>query len=261
MQRSISAPFVQHPIATTLLMIGIVFAGVLAYPKLPVAPLPEIDFPTIQVSAQLPGADPETMASAVAQPLETQLSQIPGVTRMTSTSSLGSTAIVVQFSLERSIDGATNDVQAAINAAGGQLPRNLPSPPTYRKVNPADSPILLLGATSETLPLTEIDDYVETRLAPQISQVNGVAQVSIGGQQKPAVRIQLDPAKLVAKGLSLEDVRASLSIATVDNPKGTIMGSVRSYTIYTNDQLTKSKDWNDVIVAYRDGAPLRVRDI
>src|SRR5215471_15864043 len=261
MQRSISAPFVQHPIATTLLMIGIVFAGVLAYPKLPVAPLPEIDFPTIQVSAQLPGADPETMASAVAQPLETQLSQIPGVTQMTSTSSLGSTAIVVQFSLERSIDGATNDVQAAINAAGGQLPRNLPSPPTYRKVNPAESPILLLGATSETLPLTEIDDYVETRLAPQISQVNGVAQVSIGGQQKPAVRIQLDPAKLVAKGLSLEDVRASLSIATVDNPKGRISSGSRSFTIYTNDQLLQSKDWNDVIVAYRDGGALRVRDI
>jgi len=261
MQRSISAPFVEHPIATTLLMIGIVFAGVLAYPKLPVAPLPEIDFPTIQVSAQLPGADPETMASAVAQPLETQLSQIPGVTQMTSTSSLGSTAIVVQFSLERSIDGATNDVQAAINAAGGQLPRNLPSPPTYRKVNPADSPILLLGATSETLPLTEIDDYVETRLAPQISQVNGVAQVSIGGQQKPAVRIQLDPAKLVAKGLSLEDVRASLSIATVDNPKGRISSGSRSFTIYTNDQLLQSKDWNDVIVAYRDGGALRVRDI
>ena len=261
MQRSISAPFVQHPIATTLLMIGIVFAGVLAYPKLPVAPLPEIDFPTIQVSAQLPGADPETMASAVAQPLETQLSQIPGVTQMTSTSSLGSTAIVVQFSLERSIDGATNDVHAAINAAGGQLPRNLPSPPTYRKVNPADSPILLLGATSETLPLTEIDDYVETRLAPQISQVNGVAQVSIGGQQKPAVRIQLDPAKLVAKGLSLEDVRASLSIATVDNPKGRISSGSRSFTIYTNDQLLQSKDWNDVIVAYRDGGALRVRDI
>ena len=261
MQRSISAPFVEHPIATTLLMIGIVFAGVLAYPKLPVAPLPEIDFPTIQVSAQLPGADPETMASAVAQPLETQLSQIPGVTQMTSTSSLGSTAIVVQFSLERSIDGATNDVQAAINAAGGQLPRNLPSPPTYRKVNPADSPILLLGATSETLPLTEIDDYVETRLAPQISQVNGVAQVSIGGQQKPAVRIQLDPARLVAKGLSLEDVRASLSIATVDNPKGRISSGSRSFTIYTNDQLLQSKDWNDVIVAYRDGGALRVRDI
>ena len=261
MQRSISAPFVEHPIATTLLMIGIVFAGVLAYPKLPVAPLPEIDFPTIQVSAQLPGADPETMASAVAQPLETQLSQIPGVTQMTSTSSLGSTAIVVQFSLERSIDGATNDVHAAINAAGGQLPRNLPSPPTYRKVNPADSPILLLGATSETLPLTEIDDYVETRLAPQISQVNGVAQVSIGGQQKPAVRIQLDPAKLVAKGLSLEDVRASLSIATVDNPKGRISSGSRSFTIYTNDQLLQSKDWNDVIVAYRDGGALRVRDI
>jgi hydrophobic/amphiphilic exporter-1 (mainly G- bacteria), HAE1 family len=147
MERSISAPFIRHPIATSLLMIGIIFAGIVAYPRLPVAPLPQVDFPTIQISAQLPGADPETMASAVAQPLETQASQIPGVTQITSTSSLGSTAIVIQFSLDRDIDGAANDVQAAINAASGQLPKNLPSPPTYRKVNPADSPILLLGAT------------------------------------------------------------------------------------------------------------------
>jgi hydrophobic/amphiphilic exporter-1 (mainly G- bacteria), HAE1 family len=261
MERGISAPFIHHPIATSLLMIGIIFAGIVAYPKLPVAPLPQVDFPTIQISAQLPGADPETMASAVAQPLETQASQIPGVTQITSTSSLGSTAIVIQFSLDRDIDGAANDVQAAINAAAGQLPKNLPSPPTYRKVNPADSPILLLGATSDTLPLTEVDDYVETRLAPQISQISGVAQVLIAGQQKPAIRIQLDPAKLVAKGLSLEDVRASLSIATVDNPKGRISSGEHSFTIYTNDQLTRSKDWNDIVVAYRNGGALRVRDI
>jgi hydrophobic/amphiphilic exporter-1 (mainly G- bacteria), HAE1 family len=261
MERGISAPFIRHPIATSLLMIGIIFAGIVAYPKLPVAPLPQVDFPTIQISAQLPGADPETMASAVAQPLETQASQIPGVTQITSTSSLGSTAIVIQFSLDRDIDGLANDVQAAINAAAGQLPKNLPSPPTYRKVNPADSPILLLGATSDTLPLTEVDDYVETRLAPQISQISGVAQVLIAGQQKPAIRIQLDPAKLVAKGLSLEDVRASLSIATVDNPKGRISSGAHSFTIYTNDQLTRSKDWNDIVVAYRNGGALRVGDI
>jgi HAE1 family hydrophobic/amphiphilic exporter-1 len=185
----------------------------------------------------------------------------PCVTQITSTSSLGSTAIVIQFSLDRDIDGAANDVQAAINAAAGQLPKNLASPPTYRKVNPADSPILLLGATSDTLPLTEVDDSVETRLAPQISQISGVAQVLIAGQQKPAIRIQLDPAKLVAKGLSLEDVRASLSIATVDNPKGPISSGAHSFTIYTNDQLTRSKDWNDIVVAHRNGGALRVRDI
>src|SRR5262245_56029820 len=261
MQGGFSAPFIRLPVATSLLMVGLLFVGLVAYPRLPVAPLPQVDFPTIQVSASLPGASPDTMASAVAQPLETQFAQIPGVSQMTSTSVVGSTAITIQFNLERNIDAAANDVQAAINAAGGQLPKNLPSPPTYRKVNPADSPILLLGATSDTLPLTEVDDNVETKLAQQISQISGVAQVLIGGQQKPAIRIQLDPAKLVAKGLSLEDVRTPLSISTVDNPKGTIRGPTRSYTIYTNDQLTQSKDWNDVVVAYRNGAPLRVRDI
>ncbi len=257
----ISAPFIRHPIATSLLMVGILFMGIVAYPMLPVAPLPQVDFPTIQVSAQLPGASPETMASAVAQPLETQFAQIPGVSQETSISTLGSTSITVQFDLDRNIDGAANDIIAAINAAGGQLPKNLPSPPTYRKVNPADAPILLLGATSDTLPLTEVDDNVETKLAQQISQISGVSQVLVGGQQKRAVRIQLDPAKLVAKNLSLEDVRAPLSIATVDSPKGTIDGPTHSYTIYDNDQLTESDPWNDVIVGFRNNGPLRVRDI
>jgi hydrophobe/amphiphile efflux-1 (HAE1) family protein len=261
MEGGISAPFIRHPIATSLLMVGILFAGIVAYPRLPVAPLPQVDFPTIQVSAQLPGASPDTMASAVAQPLETQFAQISGIAQMTSISTLGSTVITIQFDLDRNIDGASNDVQAAINAAGGQLPKDLPTPPTYRKVNPADSPILLLAATSETLPLTEVDDIVETKLAQQISQISGVAQVLIGGQQKPAVRIQLDPAKLVAKGLSLEDVRTQLSAATVDSPKGAIDGTTRSFTIYANDQLTHSKDWNDIIVAYRNGEALRLRDI
>jgi hydrophobic/amphiphilic exporter-1 (mainly G- bacteria), HAE1 family len=261
MSEGFSGWFIRHPIATSLLMAGLLFVGVVVYPKLPVAPLPQVDFPTIQVSANLPGASPDTMASAVAQPLETQFAQIPGVAQMTSTSALGTTAITIQFDLDRNIDAAANDVQAAINASSGQLPKNLPTPPTYRKVNPADSPILLLGATSDTLPLTTVDDYVENKLAAQISQIAGVAQVSVGGQQKPAIRIQLDPAKLVAKGLSLEDVRIPLSVTTVDNPKGTIMGPTRSFTIYTNDQLTESKDWNDIIVAFRDGAPLRVRDI
>ena len=201
------------------------------------------------------------MASSVAQPLERQLAQIPGIAQMTSTSSLGSTAVTIQFDLNRSIDGAANDVQGAINAASGQLPKNLPSPPTYRKVNPADSPVLLLSATSDALPLTAVSDAVDAQLAQQISQISGVAQVIIGGQQKPSIRVQVDPAKLVAKGLSLEDVRNQIAITTVDSPKGNVDGDKRAYTIYANDQLLESKDWNDVIIAYRNGGPLRIRDI
>ncbi len=261
MNEGISAPFIRYPIGTSLMMAGILFVGLVAYPLLPVAPLPQVDFPTIQVAASLPGGSPETMASSVAQPLERQLAQIPGVAQMTSTSYLGTAAVTIQFDLNRSIDGAANDVQAAINAASGQLPKNLPSPPTYRKVNPADSPILLLSATSDTLPLTTVSDAVDAQLAQQISQISGVAQVTIGGQQKPSIRIQVDPAKLVAKGLSLEDVRSQIGITTVDSPKGNIDGTTRAYTIYANDQLLQAKDWNDVIIAYRNGGPLRVRDI
>ena len=261
MSESISAPFIRYPIGTSLLMAGILFVGLVSYPLLPVAPLPQVDFPTIQVAASLPGGSPETMASSVAQPLERQLAQIPGIAQMTSTSSLGSTAITVQFDLNRSIDGAANDIQAAINAASGQLPKNLPTPPTYRKVNPADSPILLLSATSDTLPLTTVSDAVDAQLAQQISQISGVAQVFIGGQQKPAIRIQVDPAKLVAKGLSLEDIRNQIAITTTDSPKGNIDGDKRAYTIYANDQLTDPDAWNDVIIAYRNGGPLRIRDI
>ena len=257
----VSDPFIRFPIATSLLMAGILFIGIVAYPQLPISPLPQVDFPTIQVSATLPGADPSTVASSIAQPLETQFAQIPGVTQLTSTSSLNSASITIQFDLDRNIDAAANDVQSAINAAGGQLPKNLPNPPSYRKVNPADSPILLLGATSETLPLTEVDDHVEAELAQKISQIAGVAQVSVGGQQKPAIRVQLDPAKLVAKGLSLEDVRASLSVLTVSTAKGSINGDKRSYTIYANDQLPNSKDWNDLVIAFRNGTALRVSDV
>jgi HAE1 family hydrophobic/amphiphilic exporter-1 len=261
MNESISSPFIRYPIGTSLLMAGILFVGLVAYPLLPVAPLPQVDFPTIQVSANLPGGSPETMASSVAQPLERQLAQIPGVAQMTSTSSLGSTAITIQFDLNRNIDGAANDIQGAINAASGQLPKNLPSPPTYRKVNPADSPVLLLSATSDTVPLIKVSDAVDAQLAQQISQIAGVAQVFIGGQQKPAIRVQIDPAKLVAKGLSLEDVRNQIAITTVDSPKGNIDGDKRAYTIYANDQLLDAKDWNDVIIAYRNGGPLRIRDV
>ena len=261
MNESISSPFIRYPIGTSLLMAGILFVGIVAYPLLPVAPLPQVDFPTIQVSASLPGGSPETMASSVAQPLERQLAQIPGIAQMTSTSSLGSTAVTIQFDLNRSIDGAANDIQAAINAASGQLPKNLPSPPTYRKINPADSPVLLLSATSDSLPLIRVSDAVDAQLGQQISQISGVAQVFIGGQQKPAIRVQVDPAKLVAKGLSLEDVRSQIAITTVDSPKGNIDGATRAYTIYANDQLLDAKDWNDVIIAYRNGGPLRIRDI
>ena len=261
MSGGISAPFIRYPIGTSLMMAGILFVGLVAYPLLPVAPLPQVDFPTIQITANLPGASPETMASSVAQPLERQFAQIPGIAQMTSTSYLGTAAVTIQFDLNRSIDGAANDVQGAINAASGQLPKNLPSPPTYRKVNPADSPILLLSATSDTLPLTTVSDAVDAQLAQQISQISGVAQVIIGGQQKPSIRIQVDPAKLVAKGLSLEDVRNQIAITTVDSPKGNIDGATRAYTIYANDQLLSSKDWNDVIIAYRNGGPLRIRDI
>jgi hydrophobe/amphiphile efflux-1 (HAE1) family protein len=242
-------------------MMAIALAGLVAFPLLPVAPLPQVDFPTISISASLPGASPETMASAVAQPLERQFGQIPGVTQMTSTSTLGATSISLQFELSRNIDAAAQDVQAAITAAGRQLPTDLPSPPTYRKVNPADSPILVMGVHSDSLPLTEVDDYADTILAQQMSQISGVAQVSIGGEQKPAVRVQIDPAKLATKGLTLEDIRGVLALATTNAAKGTLNGATRSFTIAANDQLAKASDYNDVVVAYRNGAAVRVRDV
>jgi multidrug efflux pump subunit AcrB len=226
-----------------------------------VAPLPQVDFPTIQVAAQLPGASPETMAATVAQPLERQFAQISGVTDMTSTSTLGSTAITLQFDLDRNVDAAAQDVQAAISAAGRQLPANLPAPPIYRKVNPADSPILVLAAHSDTMPITAVDDLADTVAAQQISQVNGVAQVVIGGEQKPAVRIQVDPAKLKAHGLAFEDVRITVALATTNAAKGNIHGRDQSFTIAANDQLQKTEEYNDVVIAYRNGGPIRVRDL
>ena len=211
---SLSAPFIQRPIATSLLMIAILFLGAMAYPLLPVAPLPQVDFPTIQVTTPLPGASPETMASSVTQPLERQFGQIPGVAQMTSTSTLGTSSITVQFDLSRDIDAAAQDIQAAINAASGQLPTILPSPPSYRKVNPADAPILVLYLTSNVLPLTQVDDYAENILAQRISQLPGVGLVGVAGQQKPSVRIQVDPAKVASLGISLEDLRAVIATAT-----------------------------------------------
>jgi hydrophobe/amphiphile efflux-1 (HAE1) family protein len=258
---SISAPFVRRPIATSLLMGGIFLIGLVVYPLLPVAPLPQVDFPTIQVSASLPGASPETMASSVATPLEYQFAEISGLTQMTSTNVLGNTQITLQFDLDRRIDAAAQDVQTGIDAAGGQLPKNLPTPPTYKKVNPADTPILILAAHSDVLPVTTVDDFAENILAQQISQTPGIAQVVIGGQQKPAVRVQIDPTKLAALGLQMEDVASVISAATVDAPKGAINGPERSLTIYDNDQLLKAAPWNDVVVAYKNGAPVRIRDI
>ena len=258
---SVSAPFIRRPIATTLLMAALLLVGLVAYPLLPVAPLPQVDFPTIQVSASLPGASPETMASSVATPLERQFSQIAGVTQMTSTSALGVASITIQFDLGRSIDAAAQDVQSAINAASGQLPKNLPSPPTFRKVNPADAPILILSVQSDLHPLTKLDDAADTILAQQMSQIPGIAQVAIVGEQKPAVRVQVDPAKIAALGMSLEDVRAVLAAATVDQPKGSFDGPAQGFTIYADDQLLTALPWNEVVVAYKNGAPVRIRDI
>jgi len=258
---SLSTPFINRPIATSLLMAGLLLVGLVAFPLLPVAPLPQVDFPTIQVSASLPGASPETMASSVATPLEYQFSQIPGVTELTSTSVLGATQITVQFDLDRNIDAAAGDIQSAIDAAGGQLPKNLPAPPSYKKVNPADSPILIYALHSDVLPVTTVNDYAETVLAQQISRIPGVGQVNIWGQQKPAIRVQIDPAKIAALGIQLEDIAGVMAQATVDAPKGFINGKLHAYTIYDNDQLLDAKPWNDVIIAYKNGAPVRIRDI
>jgi HAE1 family hydrophobic/amphiphilic exporter-1 len=258
---NISAPFIRRPIATSLIAAAFLVFGVVAFFNLPVAALPQVDFPTIQVNASLPGASPETMASSVAQPLERQFSQIPGVTELTSTSSLGSTSINIQFDLARNIDAAGQDVQAAINAASGQLPTNLPSAPTLRKTNPSDPPVLILGLTSDTLPLATVDDYAENILVQQISRIDGVSLVQVGGQQKPAVRIQIDPRKAAALGLQLDNVRAALAAATVNAPKGSLNGAVKSSAIYANDQLLSAQPWNDVIVGYHKGGAIRVKDL
>src|SRR4051794_29494701 len=258
---NISAPFIHRPIATVLLMVGLLLCGLVTYRLLPVAALPNVNFPTIQVTAQLPGADPQTMASSVATPLEQQFSQIPGLTQLTSASGLGFTQLTVQFDLSRDIDSAATDVLAAINAASPFLPVGIPYPPTIRKVNPADTPILVLGLNSDTLPLTTVDAYAENILLPKISQIAGVGQVGIGGQQKPAIRVQVNPEALANRSISLEDVRNVLAQANVDLPKGTLNSPQQTYTLNTNDQLLKPDAYNNLIVAYRAGTPVRIRDI
>jgi hydrophobe/amphiphile efflux-1 (HAE1) family protein len=258
---NISSPFIARPIATALLMVALLLGGLVAYPLLPIAALPNVNFPTLQVTAQLPGADPNTMASSVATPLETQFGEIPGLTQMTSSSSLGYTQITLQFDLSRPIDGAVADTLSAINAASAQLPLNMPYPPTIRKVNPADTPILVLALTSESLPITTVDAYAENILLQKLSQISGVGLVGIGGQQKPAVRVQVDPQALAARGISLEDVRSVISQANVDLPKGTLNSPRQSYTLNTNDQLLNPGAYDDLILAYRNGSPVRVKDI
>lgn len=258
---NISAPFIRRPIATALLMIGLLAAGLVAYPLLPVAALPNVNYPTLTVTAQLPGADPQTMASSVASPLELQFGEIPGLTQMTSASALGYTQVTLQFDLNRQIDGAVSDTLSAINAASPYLPTGMPYPPTIRKVNPADTPILVLGLTSDSLPLTTVDAYAENILLQKISQIQGVGLVGIGGQQKAAVRVQVDPQALAARGINLEDVRTVLGQANVDLAKGTLNSPRQTYTLNTNDQLFHPEQYADLVIAYRNGSPVRIRDI
>lgn len=258
---SLSTPFIRRPIATALLTIAIFLVGLVSFPFLPVAPLPQIEFPTVQVSASLPGASPETMASAVATPLENQLALIPGVTQMTSTSGLGTVSITLQFDLDVSIDAAAQKIQSSISSAAGRLPADMPAPPTYRKVNPADSPIMILSMQSDVLPLTEVSDYAANIVAQQISQLRGVAQVSIMGEQKPAIRVQIHPSKLASVGLSLDDVRGVIASTTLNSPKGSLSGARQSLAIYANDQLLEAEPYNDIVLAFRNGAPIRVRDV
>src|SRR3954471_380485 len=258
---NLSRPVIRRPVASVLIAIGVVLMGILAYGLLPVSPLPQVDFPTIQVSAALPGASPETMASAVAPPLERQFGRIAGVTQMTSSSSLGGTSVTLQFDLNRNIDAAARDVQAAINAARGQLPANLPSNPTYRKVNPADAPILILTLTSDILPKSEVYDLADSILAQKISQIQGVGQVFVGGSSSPSVRAELNPMQLAAYGIGLETVRTALGAVNYDAPKGSFNNAERRWNNVNNDQLFKAKEYAPLIIAYKNGAPVRLRDL
>ncbi|HET9166040.1 MAG TPA: efflux RND transporter permease subunit, partial [Candidatus Angelobacter sp.] len=253
--------FILRPVATSLLMIGLLLVGAVAYLQLPVSALPQVDYPTIQVITFYPGAGPEVMASSVTAPMERQFGQVPGLSQMTSTSSFGSSVITLQFNLEQSIDIAEQEVQAAINAATTFLPRDLPNPPIYSKVNPADAPILTLALTSDSLALSKVEDLADTTLAQKISQLTGVGMVSISGGQKPAVRIQANPTALASYGLSLEDLRTTLGQANVDQAKGILENQRQAFTISTNDQLLSGNEYKDVIIAYRNGAPVRLRDV
>jgi len=258
---SISEPFVRRPVATTLLVIGILIAGLVAFRALPVSALPQVDYPTIVVSTFMPGASGQTMSATVTTPLERQFGQMPALTQMTSVSSFGSSQITLQFTLERNIDAAEQDVQAAINAAANLLPKTLPTPPSYSKSNPADTPILTLSVSSDTLALSQVSDYADSILGQKISQVSGVGLVTLNGGAKPAVRIQVDPESLAGTGLGLEDMRAAIALANVNQPKGTLDGPRQSYTIATDDQLFKAEAFRPLILAYKNGAPIRLQDV
>src|ERR1700738_872762 len=256
-----SQPFILRPGGTTLLMIAITLSGLLAFRFLPVAALPEVDYPTIQVQTFYPGASPDVMTSSVTAPLAVQLGQMPNLNQMSSFSSAGASVITLQFGLSISLDVAEQEVQAAINAAGNLLPSDLPAPPIYAKVNPADAPILTLGLTSKTMPLTQVEDFVDTRLAQKISQLAGVGLVSISGGQRPAVRIRADIRKLAAYGLNIDDLRTTLGNANVNTPKGNFDGAMRAYTINANDQIRNAVDYRSLVIAYKNGSPVRLSDV
>ncbi|HEX7419676.1 MAG TPA: efflux RND transporter permease subunit, partial [Thermoanaerobaculia bacterium] len=258
---NIAAIFIKRPVMTTLVMVAILLFGMMAYRQLPVSDLPNVDFPTIQVSASLPGANPETMASAVATPLERQFSTIAGLDTMTSASALGSTNITLQFVLSRDLDAAAQDVQSAIAAAGRQLPPNMPAPPSYSKVNPADSPVIYLALSSETMPLNQLDEYAETMMAQRISTVEGVAQVQVYGSQKYAVRIQLDPRQIATRGIGIDEVANAIRNSNVNLPTGVLNGPHTAYTVQANGQLFKASDYRLIPVAWRNGGPVRLQDV
>jgi len=253
--------FILRPVATSLLMVAILLVGVLAYRFLPLSALPEVDYPTIQITTLYPGASPEVMTSSVTAPLERQFGQLPGLNQMSSTSSAGASVVTLQFTLDLNLDIAEQEVQAAINAAGTFLPADLPAPPIYSKVNPADAPILTLSLSSKTLPLTEIEDLADTRLAQKISQLTGVGLVTLSGGQRPAVRIQANPVALAAYGMSLEDLRNAIGSANVNGAKGSFDGPSRSYTIDANDQLKSAQEYKKIVIAFRNGAPVYLSDV
>jgi len=256
-----SRPFILRPVATVLLMVAILLVGIVAYYELPVSALPQVDYPTIQVVTFYPGAGPDVMTSSVTAPLERQFGQVPGLTQMTSSSSEGCSVITLRFALELNIDVAAQQVQAAINVASTFLPRDLPNPPIYTKTNPADAPILTLALSSDTLPLSKVEDLADTRLAQKISQLSGVGMVSISGGQKPAIRIQANPMALSALGMNMEDLRTALVAANINQAKGSFDGSRQAYTIGANDQLLSSDQYRQLIIAYRPGGPVKLTDV
>ncbi len=256
-----SAPFIQRPVATSLLMIAIMLLGLVGYSYLPLSALPEVDYPTIQVQTFLPGASPDVMATSVTAPLERQFGQMPGLKEMSSVSSGGASIVTLQFDLSLSLDIAEQEVQAAINASGNLLPQSLPAPPIYAKVNPADAPILTLAISSKTMPLTQVEDIADSRIAQKISQLAGVGLVSINGGQRPAVRVRANMQALAAYGLNIDDLRTTIGNANSNAPKGNFDGASRSYTIDANDQIQSAEEYKNIVIAYKNGAPVHLSDV